>query len=397
MARKLIICLDGSGNEIEKNESNILRLYKCLQHSETQLVYYRTGVGTLDTRANASSLFERPRLIAGLFFGTGLERIVLGAYEFLCRHYAKGDTLYFFGYSRGAYAVRVLAGFINEFGLVDPHELHLIRPVFQEYRRLTQSDATEKYARLRVFGQFFHVTHPPIRFLGLWDTVDSLLTFRLQRDTFLDSRTHASTDVNPSVQTVRQVLAIDERRRSFRHRYWTPGQEYYGNRFRRGTPKPQDVRQVWFPGTHSDVAGSLDEPEAGLSKITLVWMRAELDALGKDAPAFREQFYNRYVLGEEDEITRRMGLRISRPDPAAPLHDQLRTGWLWRLTEMLPRLKRRSRWPHLAGKPGYYIPRGQPRFIPEGDEIHPSAYERRDRLGKGYAPPNLPPRPPDRD
>ena len=105
MSRKLIICLDGTGNEVEKNESNILRLYKCLKHDENQLIYYEPGVGTLSTRPFARTLFAKTRLVMGLAFGLGLHANVLHAYSFLCENYREGDKLYFFGYSRGAYTV----------------------------------------------------------------------------------------------------------------------------------------------------------------------------------------------------------------------------------------------------------------------------------------------------
>ena len=140
MSRKLVVCLDGTGNEIEQNESNILRLYKCLSRTEDQIVYYSTGVGTLDTRPFSRAILTKPKLILGLVSGLGLETNVLHAFQFLCENYRDGDKLYFFGYSRGAYTARVLAGFINDFGLIDPQEFHLIAPVFRAWRRITNSD-----------------------------------------------------------------------------------------------------------------------------------------------------------------------------------------------------------------------------------------------------------------
>ena len=179
MARKLIVCLDGTGNEIETNESNILRLYKCLERSDNQIVYYHPGVGTLDTNPFAQVFLAKPALLMGLIAGMGLETNVLRAYKFLCENYREGDKLYFFGYSRGAYTARVLAGFINDFGLISPQEFHLVGPVFRAWRTLSGNDPRVKHAKLRVFEQAFKMTHPPIRFLGLWDTVSSLLRLKL--------------------------------------------------------------------------------------------------------------------------------------------------------------------------------------------------------------------------
>lgn len=388
MSRKLVVCLDGTGNEIETNESNILRLYKSLERSDTQLVYYNPGVGTLDTRPFSRAVLTKPKQLLGLIAGAGLEANVLRAFEFLCNTYQEGDRLYFFGYSRGAYTARVLAGFINDFGLVNPSEFHLIAPVFRAWRRIRRDDPRVKHAKLRMLEKAFQMSHPSIRFLGLWDTVSSMIQIRPSWGTIVEYTQHSSVDTNPSVESVRHVLAIDETRRFFRHQFWTEGQTYYGNRFEsKKNPPPQDVKQVWFPGTHADVAGSIPEAEAGLSKITLHWMRQELDALQVDSLAFRDITYNRYVLGKEDKVTKKMKLNISSPDPLAPLHSQMRKGWF--VLEGLPRLRRRSRWPGQKSLFGYYIPFGQRRYIPPGSTIHDSALERRADPKSGYDPDNL--------
>ena len=230
MSRKLVVCLDGTGNEIEQNESNVLRLYKCLERSDDQLVFYHPGVGTLDTHPFARVFLSKPKQVLGLISGLGLETNVLRAFEFLCKNYREGDRLYFFGYSRGAYTARALAGFINDFGLVEPEEFHLVAPAFRAWRRLSGSDARVKPAKLRMLEKAFRMRYPPIRFLGLWDTVSSLLRIRPGNGTLIQHGTHSSVNENPSVRSVRHVLAIDETRRYFRHQFWTEGQLYYGNR-----------------------------------------------------------------------------------------------------------------------------------------------------------------------
>ncbi|CUH53752.1 DUF2235 domain-containing protein [Shimia marina] len=392
MARKLIICLDGTGNEVEKNESNILRIYKCLKHDNQQLVYYEPGVGTLSTRPFARGYFSKIKLLLGLAAGLGLHQNVLHAYAFLCENYQDGDQLYFFGYSRGAYTARVLAGFINDFGLVAPHELHLVGPVFKAWRKLHTDSTSKDYATLRISEQFFHMRHPSIRFLGLWDTVSSMIRIRLRWGSLIEFGSHSSVDENPSVKAVRHVLAIDETRRFFRHQFWKPGQKYYGNRFKKKSDPPdQDVKQVWFAGTHTDVAGSVPETEAGLAKITMQWMREELDALDSDsALVFRDIFYNRYVLGREDEVTKRMGLAISPPDAKAPLHSQMKLHKFWPLLEIFPRRASRSRYPDQKDWLGYYLPLAQPRYIAPGSHIHPTVAERQSDPATPYDPPNLP-------
>jgi uncharacterized protein (DUF2235 family) len=386
--RKLVVCFDGTGNEIEQNESNILRLYKCLAHSDDQLIYYVPGVGTTDRARIAKGRFDDLRTLRGLVFGKGLEDNVLAAFDFLCRTFRDGDVLFFFGYSRGAYTARVLAGFINQFGLVAPHELHLIKPVFRIYRNLTETDPRKAYADLRIQTQFFHMVHPPIRFLGLWDTVSSMIRIRPRGTRWIEFGTHASVNDNPSVQAVRHVLSIDERRRLFRPQLWETGRFFGKRKGNPATAPRQDVKQVWFPGTHTDVAGSVREAQAGLAKLSFVWMRKELDAL--DTPlTFDDALYRRYILGDPDVVTEEMDLEFVAPNPLAPLHDQLKKNWAWRALEHWPRRKSASDWPDQAASPGWYRPRGQYRYIVPGSEVDPSAYCRQRELPE-YTPPNLP-------
>lgn len=387
MSRRLIVCLDGTGNEIETNESNILRLYKCLDRNDDQLVYYVPGVGTLDTRPFSRMVLAKPKLLLGLIAGFGLEANVMRAFQFLCDNYGDGDRIYLFGYSRGAYTARVLAGFINDFGLVAPQEFHLVAPAFRAWRKIGDNPQRKDYAKLRMLEKAFQMKHPPIRFMGLWDTVSSMIRIRLGNGTIVQHGTHSSVNVNPSVQSVRHVLAIDETRRFFRHQFWKIGQKYWGSRSEEGEPSPQDVKQVWFAGTHTDVAGSVKEIDAGLSKITIQWMRGELDDLGADKLFFRDPVYERYVLGIKDNVTREMNLTFSAPNSMAPLHSQMKKGWF--LLEGLPRLIRRSRWPSQKGLLGYYLPLGQRRYIPKDAELHPTVKDRIDASDMGYDPPNL--------
>src|SRR4029450_1160916 len=111
--RNIIICCDGTGNEISENISNVLKLYRCLRKTEKtsprQLVYYDPGVGTLAPPDPWNKLRQNFNAILGLAPGYGLDDTVLAAYDFLVRNYQHGDAIYLFGFSRGAHAVRVLA------------------------------------------------------------------------------------------------------------------------------------------------------------------------------------------------------------------------------------------------------------------------------------------------
>ncbi|OIQ43186.1 MAG: hypothetical protein BM560_03145 [Roseobacter sp. MedPE-SWde] len=139
MSRKIILCFDGTGNEIGVTKTNVLKLYKGLRDDRSQLKHYVPGIGTLEgPKLVNSALVRNTRSLLGLAFGRGLENDVLGAYSFLCKNYRDGlgaghhgrDRIYIFGFSRGAYAARVLAGFIYNFGLLKPERLHLVAEVF---------------------------------------------------------------------------------------------------------------------------------------------------------------------------------------------------------------------------------------------------------------------------
>ena len=131
MPRRIVICCDGTGNEIKQNESNVLKFYRVLKESDDQIGFYDPGVGTISNSGAWARWKNKAKGVFGLATGYGLDGNVLDAYRFLLRHYEDGDQIYLLGFSRGAHTVRVLAGFINMVGLLLILELMaaLERPV----------------------------------------------------------------------------------------------------------------------------------------------------------------------------------------------------------------------------------------------------------------------------
>ena len=125
MSRNIVICCDGTGNEIEGNLSNVLKLFRITQKSADQRVYYNPGVGTIGSRDSWSRLKQNTKAVFGLATGYGLDNDILGAYRFLCNHYEKDDDIFLFGFSRGAYTIRALAGFIHMVGLLPVDQLNI--------------------------------------------------------------------------------------------------------------------------------------------------------------------------------------------------------------------------------------------------------------------------------
>jgi len=377
MTKNLVVCCDGTGNEIEEDQSNVLKLYRVLKKSAEQRVFYEPGIGTMGADNQWTRLKQGVEKIAGLALGYGLDRDVLNAYEFLVKNYMPGDAIFLFGFSRGAYTARVLAGFINTLGLLTPDQINLNGFAFVAYKKISETD---DFKPIRVFEQALRPQRPPIRFLGLWDTVSSIIVPRRDR-LYLPSLTQlAYTATNPSVETVRHAIALDERRRMFRAYHWAPEQEYCGGPFRQAKVKAQDCKELWFPGVHSDIGGGYEEAQSGLSKIALKWMIEE----SPSELQYVTQSANQIVLGNPRAGSAQ---HYARPDPTAALHESLTRGW-WPLEWLPKRLKYRQD-KSRRGFLGCYLPRGERRGIPEDATIHSSVAERMAR-DNTYRPENLP-------
>src|SRR6476660_9952001 len=103
MAKNIVICCDGTGNEIEANLSNVLKLFRLVKKNDEQVVFYDPGIGTISTSDGWSRFKSNARAVFCLATGYGLDDNVLDAYHFLIDHYAEGDNVFLFGFSRGAY------------------------------------------------------------------------------------------------------------------------------------------------------------------------------------------------------------------------------------------------------------------------------------------------------
>lgn len=400
MSRNLVILCDGTGNEIGVTISNVLKLFRVLDKNERQRVWYNAGVGTIGQQNPWTRFQQKLRGVLGLATGLGLDDHVLAAYRFLCANYARGDRIYLFGFSRGAYTVRALAGFIHVMGLFRPDQLNVAGYAWTAYKRSSakdrsrsttdkprSADSADKMTSLEEAWHFSRVIGgkpAPIEFVGVWDTVASVIVPRYEQLSF-SLQTLRFTRTNSSVKTFRQAMAIDERRRMFRLNWWTPSQRHAPNPFDRAADVDQDVKQVWFAGVHADIGGGYKETESHLSKFPLAWMIEEAAAAGLE---INRAMVNHLVHGKPRAGSKH---RYQPPDAKGPLHRSLTLGW-WVL-EMLPKLTRWREW--RRGRPGIlgiYFPLGEPRLIPRGATVHQSAAARRS-AGIGYDPVNWPDEP----
>lgn len=321
--KKLIVCCDGTWNSPEQEEyelpapTNVVRLYNCLARVDDNQVqqrkYYHSGVGT------EGGFLSRT---AGGMYGKGLSQNIMSAYAWLGRNYDDGDLIYLFGFSRGAYTARSLAGMLRHCGIVDlraaadPFKSDALAPseawtrvaeAYEAYRKRPKGSRDPWQTALPRSAQ----PGVPIQFVGVWETVGALgipddrgilnLLDQPQNWLFHD------TELSAETRYARHALAMDEMRSSFTPTLWMKDGEVQHDPIPAGgTGKVARVRQIYFPGVHSDVGGGYYV--CGLADGALRWMIDEVQGLPDGGGlAFVPAMVNQI-----------------KPDPQAPLHDSYR-------------------------------------------------------------------------
>ena len=235
-----------------------------------QLVEYVAGVGVG---------YQVDRLLGG-WLGAGVFANVRAGYRFLALNYEPGDEIYLFGFSRGAYTARSIAGMIGNTGLLTRRSLVLghLGEALERYKHRPAIPAGSKFQTSEAFREACCHPDTPIAFLGVFDTVGAL---GVPTVLHTDHQFH-DVKLGRGVRVARQALAIDERRRTFAPCLWSvsddspemvdvPGPD--GKQ-----AKVSRVKQVWFQGVHTDVGGGY--PESGLSDTTLRWMTEQAGTCG---------------------------------------------------------------------------------------------------------------------
>lgn len=278
LTRNLVVCLDGTNNEPERSHTNVARIFELVDKSATQIAYYDPGVGTMGARSATTRVGQALSRIGGLALGHGIRTNVEEAYTFLLRTYERGDRIYIFGFSRGAYTALALCGLLRTVGLLRPGAENLVPYALKLYTADAKShtaDATSKYWETRnefddTFGNpnFPNRFAPQIEYLGLWDTVKwaGFFNWRAQ---FEQSRWPFTRKI-PNVVHARLALALHERRRF-----------YADYRFDKVevSKVERDLAELWFNGVHSDVGGTFADDHR-LADLALQWITDEAIALG---------------------------------------------------------------------------------------------------------------------
>jgi uncharacterized protein (DUF2235 family) len=310
MAKRLIVCCDGTWNVADQSSrTNVTKVALSVRPRAAgveQRVYYHSGVGT-----------RRWERLRGGAFGMGLSGNVLDAYRFLVDAYEPGDTLYLFGFSRGAFTARSLAGLVRNCGILRREDAHRVKEAWALYRdRVERPTSTASTLFRRAYAR-----EAGIHFIGVWDTVGSLgipvpgASWLKPVVSVVDRRwAFHDTELSSRVKGAFHALAIDEQRAPFTPTLW---HQQSGD-----AASGQELQQVWFAGVHGDVGGGYEE--TGLSDITLLWMvhQARRYGLEFDTEALSET--GPREMTPESSVDFRV-----RPDSMGTAHDS-RTG-LYRL------------------------------------------------------------------
>jgi uncharacterized protein (DUF2235 family) len=142
MGKNIVICCDGTGNEVVGNPTNVLKLFRIVQKNDQQCVFYHPGIGTVGSDDAWAKISQNTKGVFGLASGYGLDDEILGAYRFLGEHYQEGDHVFLFGFSRGAYTVRALAGFVHVIGLLPVDQLNIANYALSAYKKSVESPPT---------------------------------------------------------------------------------------------------------------------------------------------------------------------------------------------------------------------------------------------------------------
>ena len=277
--KRIVLCADGTWNQRDqvdkatgkRRPTNVTKVARAVlpraANGTDQIVFYHDGVGT------AGGLGK----FTGGAFGRGIENNVRELYRFLVYNYEPGDELYFFGFSRGAFTVRTLIGFMNKVGLIQKDDDYYVPEIYACYESSKGPGSAE-------WTLAFHNVKdqrpcPLVKFVGVWDTVGALgapgfLGQVLNKNKYQ----YHDVNLNVNIQNAYQALAIDEQRKPFAPNLWERPASWSGS-----------LEQLWFAGSHNNIGGGC-APD-GLANEALHWMVGKATRLDLE---FDEVFLGHY-------------------------------------------------------------------------------------------------------
>jgi uncharacterized protein (DUF2235 family) len=425
--KAIVVFSDGTGNSSAKVfKTNVWRLYQAVDTTDVdpgeqegvlrQVVAYDDGVGT--------SSFKPLALLGGAF-GVGLMRNVLDLYRFICLNYEKDDRIYAFGFSRGAFTIRVLIGLLATVGIIDRKRRdpdlqgledgasatishldlqELSEDAYRRFRRQfvlsgdRQSASTSGHrgltrlivdrlrdSRDRRIARRRAKTGPPIltdrdliqvkeiAFVGVWDTVAAygspIAEITKGVDRWVWPLSMPDYKLSEKVACARHALALDDERDTFHPLLWDEVHERERLRDKTKKVRPDRLRQVWFAGMHSDVGGGYSDDS--LAYVSLLWMAQEAMAEGL-----------RLKPDDLDEFR-------DKVNPFGPLHDSrsgLAAYYRYQPRKIASRLEHPDPTSRIFQDPDF-----NGKGLLTGVHVHDSVFRRIEHGADGYAPIVLPP------
>ncbi|ETW75891.1 hypothetical protein HETIRDRAFT_446735 [Heterobasidion irregulare TC 32-1] len=263
--KNIIICIDGTASRLGLERTAVLDLYRHIKkngHEERQIAFYHNGMGTVPALPSWRS-FEYWKQILNskidLAIGWDFHKTIQQAYIWLSNNYVDGDRVYLFGFSRGAYQVRVLAAIIASLGVPFPNNEAQVPIAYQLYINMHAKHQPDAMILTTLFKETFASRTVPVHFLGAWDSVSSI-----------GLRANGPPIAPDSMNNIcffRHALALDERRVKFMPTY------AQGPYPRADHARSMQIKEVWFPGTHRDMG--IRTPDNLLADLSFRWMHSE--------------------------------------------------------------------------------------------------------------------------
>lgn len=202
--RTIVICLDGTGDQFDGDNSNVVNFVACLKKDDpNQLTYYQSGIGTYDGQGMKSGISAA----IDMAVGSGLGTHVKDAYRFIMENYTEGDKICLLGFSRGAYTVRCLTGMLHKVGLLPRQNSAQVAFAYRFYR----NDTAKGWKMSAQFKKTF-CTNVQVHFVGLWDCVASV--------GFIPRTLPFSKTPTNTIRHFRHAMALDEHRAKFKVCQW---------------------------------------------------------------------------------------------------------------------------------------------------------------------------------
>lgn len=299
MRKNIAIFCDGTWQSLSQwfptNVSCLARSVAPFQQASgcPQVVFYDDGVGVPD-----GVLPEATKLLGG-GMGQGLDAKIASAYQFLCLNYVPGDSIFIFGFSRGAYTARSLSGLLRKCWILRRDRVAAVEEALSHYRSgELENPALDRFREQHCFAMPAFLGARPsdpavtaaaldasahVQYVGVWDTVGSLgipelLPFAKNFDA--KYRFHDES-LSRFVLSARHAVSIDERRSTFSPTLWDNIEALNANASAVGLLREQrPYQQVWYPGNHSGVGGGNDDH--GLSRTPLAWIAEGAERAGLD-------------------------------------------------------------------------------------------------------------------